>query len=135
MAGIDVHDSSPGEIYAAIEGMDEESFDELMEDPAARERVIDAMIDHMVGLFRPEKAEGVEAIIHIKLWDRPEGGYEHFEMAIADGTCTLREPTDEPDLTLKVRPATCASWSRARPAPSGSPSRAGCGQSATSASA
>ncbi len=104
MAGIDVHDSTPGEIYAAIEGMDEESFDELMEDPASRERVIDAMIDHMVGLFRPEKAEGVEAIIHIKLWDRPEGGYEHFEMAIADGACTLREPTDEPDLTLKVRP-------------------------------
>lgn len=105
MARIDFESSSAEEVYAAIAAMDGDEFDELMEDPASREKVIDALIEHMVGLFQPEKAGDLEAIIHIKLWDRPGGGYEHFELRIAGGACTLTEPTDEPDLTLKVRPS------------------------------
>ena len=76
-----------------------------MEQPPQRAKVIDALVEHMVGLFRPEQAEGIDARIHLKLWDRPGGGYEHFELRIANGTCTLGEPEEDPDLTLKVRPA------------------------------
>lgn len=100
----ELESASPAEIYAAVAEMDGDEFEALMDEPASRQRVIGAMVDHMAGLFRPEKAKGVEAVIHIKLWDAPGGGYDHFELAIADGTCTMREPTDEPDLTLKIRP-------------------------------
>ena len=102
---IDFHTAAPAEIYDAVAEMDGDDFEELMQDPESRERVIEAMIEHMVGLFRPEKAKGVDAVIHIKLWDKPGGGYEHFEMVIADGECKLaKRPRNEPDLTLKVRP-------------------------------
>jgi putative sterol carrier protein len=95
---------TPAEIYERVAVMDEGDFDELMAEPEARKRVIDAMVEHMASLFRPEKAEGVDAVIHIKLWDRPGGGYDHAEMRIADGECRVQEPAEEPDLTLKVRP-------------------------------
>jgi putative sterol carrier protein len=105
MARIDLESGSPAEIYEAIAEMDGDEFDELMEEPASREKVISALVDHMASLFRPEKAGDLEARIHIKLWDKPGGGYDHFELRIEDGTCELAEPTDDPDLTLKVRPS------------------------------
>jgi putative sterol carrier protein len=97
--------SDAAELYKSIASMDEDQFEELMQDPTERARVIKAMVDHMVKLFRPEKAEGVEAAIHVKLWDKPGGGYDHFELLIADQKCVISEdPEREPDLTLKVRP-------------------------------
>lgn len=101
---IDIDNASAAEIYEQVAVMDGDEFDRLMAEPGPRTRVIDAMVEHMASLFRPEKAEGVNAVIHIKLWDRPGGGYDHAELRIADGRCTVREPADEPDLTLKVRP-------------------------------
>jgi putative sterol carrier protein len=104
MSDFDLHAAKPAEIYEHVAAIDEEDFDELMAEPEARTRVIDAMVEHMASLFRPEKAEGVDAVIHIKLWDRPGGGYDHAELRIADGECVVQEPSGDPDLTLKVRP-------------------------------
>ena len=101
---IDIENASAAEVYEQVAAMDADEFDALMAEPGPRTRVIDAMVEHMASLFRPENAEGVDAVIHIKLWDRPGGGYDHAELRIADGECTVREPGDEPDLTLKVRP-------------------------------
>lgn len=101
---MDLEGATPAEIYERIAEMGEDEFDALMADPGDRERVIAAIIDHIAALFRPERAEGVDAVIQFKLWDRPGGGYDHAELRIRDGTCEVREPSGEPDLTLKVRP-------------------------------
>jgi putative sterol carrier protein len=103
--GIDL-DASPAELYAAITSLDDDAFDALMDDPVSRDRVIDTLVTHLSGQFRPEKAGDLEAVIHVKLWDRPGGGYDHRELVIAGGTCTVSEtPEREPRLTLKVRPS------------------------------
>jgi putative sterol carrier protein len=103
--GIEIESAAPLEIYAAVAAMEEPDFEALMEDLPSRGRVIDALIDHMTSLFRPEQADGLDAAIHVKLWDHPDGGYEHFEIVIADGTLIhSREPNREADLTLKIRP-------------------------------
>lgn len=104
MTDPDLKSATPAEIYERVAVMDEDDFDGLMAEPENRSRVIDAMVEHMASLFRPEKAEGVDAVIHIKLWDRPGGGYDHAEMRISEGECKVQEPSEEPDLTLKVRP-------------------------------
>jgi putative sterol carrier protein len=71
-----------------------------------RQAVLDALISYFSSFFRPEHAEGVDAVLHVKLWDKPEGGYDHYEIVIRDGTCTISDDpdADEPDLTIKVRP-------------------------------
>ena len=106
MAEIDLESSDPAAIYAAVANADERAFTELMDDPASRERVVEAMVSHMAELFRPEQAGDLEAVIHIKLWDRPGGGYDHYELSIAAGACSMSAPptSEDPDLTIKVRP-------------------------------
>lgn len=102
---IDLDSADPLAVYAAIVEMDKDEFEDLMQEPPQRQRVIAALIEHMVGLFRPENAADVDAVIHIKLWDRPGGGYEHYELRIVNSTCALsHDPDSEADLTLKVRP-------------------------------
>jgi putative sterol carrier protein len=92
-------------IYDEVAAMDREEFEAMMADPAARDRVIDALVEHFAGAFRPDAAGDLDAVIHIKLWDRPGGGYDHREIVIRDGACTpSAAPSEEPRLTLKVRP-------------------------------
>ena len=51
----------------------------------------------------PEKAKGNDAVIHWKILDRPDGGYDHFEVILKDGNCTVsEEPSEEPRVTFKV---------------------------------
>ena len=106
MAPIDLASATPQETYEAVKSMDSGEFNRLMEEPESRDLITRALVGYVAGLFRPEKAGDLEAVIHIKLWDRPGGGYDHFEMRIANGTCAISdEPTEEARMTLKIRPA------------------------------
>ena len=103
---IDLASATPPEIYEAVKEMDSDEFDRLMEEPESRDLITRSLVGHMAGLFRPEKAGDLEAVVHIKLWDKPGGGYDHFEMRIADGTCVISDaPGDDARLTLKIRPS------------------------------
>lgn len=98
-------DAEPAAVFASIKTLDDDEFAELMAITESREKVIDALVRHMASRLRPERAEGVEAVIHVKLWDRPGGGYDHRELVVSGGGCTASNtPGSEPDLTLKVRP-------------------------------
>ncbi len=98
-------DAPPAELYAQIIALEDEVLEELMGDLEARERIIDVLIGHLAGRLRADRAAGLDAVIHVKLWDRPGGGYDHRELIIRDGRCTASErPSEEPRLTLKVRP-------------------------------
>ena len=106
MTSLDLTSATPPEIYEAVKEMDGDEFDALMEEPESRDVITRALVGHMAGLFRPEKAGDLEAVIHVKLWDRPGGGYDHFEMRIANGTCEISdEPGDDAQMTLKIRPS------------------------------
>ncbi|HYH61146.1 MAG TPA: SCP2 sterol-binding domain-containing protein [Solirubrobacterales bacterium] len=103
---IDLASATPPEIYEAVKAMDSDEFDRLMEEPESRDLITRALVDHMAGLFRPDKARDLEAVVHVKLWDKPGGGYDHFEMRIENGTCVISdEPGDNARMTLKIRPS------------------------------
>lgn len=104
MPAIDL-DAEPEAVFAAIKALDDDEFAALMAVTESRGKVIDALVQHLADRLQPERAEGMEEVIHVKLWDRPGGGYDHRELVIRDGVCTAStEPAEEPDLTLKVRP-------------------------------
>lgn len=97
-------DAPPAKIYAQIERLDEDAFEALMEDSKTREPIIDALVAHFARTYRGP--EDLDAVIHVKLWDRPGGGYDHRELVLSGGECTASaEPQhEEARLTLKVRP-------------------------------
>jgi putative sterol carrier protein len=67
--------------------------------------VLGEIFGRMAEHYRPEKAGGVEAVVHFKVLDRPEGGYDHYEIVLRDGACTLSpSPAEKPDVTIKVKP-------------------------------
>ena len=105
MTSIDLASATPPEIYEAVRSMDPAEFDRLTEEPESRDVITRALVGYMAGLFRPEKAGDLEAVVQIKLWDRPGGGYDHFEMRIANGECVISdEPGEAAQMTLKIRP-------------------------------
>ena len=90
-------------MYAQVEALEEDEFEALMADPESRGPVIDSLVDHFAGTYRGD--EDLEAVIHVKLWDSPDGGYDHRELVLSGGRCTANAaPQHEPRLTLKVRP-------------------------------
>jgi len=70
-----------------------------------RGQVLDEIFRRMVQHFRPQRAQGVEAVIHWKILDRPDGGYDHYELIIEGGRASLSEtPSREPTLEFRIGP-------------------------------
>jgi SCP-2 sterol transfer family len=95
----------PARVYAQVEALEEDEFETLMADPATREPIIDALVAHFAGTYRGD--DDVDAVIHVKLWDRPGGGYDERELVLSGGRCTASDQLthDKPRMTLKVRPS------------------------------
>jgi hypothetical protein len=94
---------SPARVYERVADLSEDDFAALMDHPETRGKVIDVLVDHFAGQYVGD--DDVDAVIHVKLWDKPGGGYDHRELVLRDGKCTASAaPEHEPRLTLKIRP-------------------------------
>jgi predicted lipid carrier protein YhbT len=70
-----------------------------------RGRILDEVFARFPVLFRPDRAESTNAVIHWMITDRPDGGTDHYEVVIANGACTISEkPEHDPKLTLTMAP-------------------------------
>ncbi len=70
-----------------------------------RKRVLDEIFRRMADHVEPAKARGQDAVVHWKILDRPDGGYDHYEVVLSDGRCTVTDsPEKEPRLTMKMAP-------------------------------
>jgi putative sterol carrier protein len=70
-----------------------------------RKRVLDEIFRRMADHVDPAKARGSDAVLHWKILDRPDGGYDHYEVVVADGVVRVSdEPSAEPRVTLKLGP-------------------------------
>lgn len=67
--------------------------------------ILDEIFGRMAQHFRAEAAGGVDAVVHWKVYDRPDGGYDHYELVVRGGACTVNHPPQhEPSVTLKLGP-------------------------------
>ena len=100
MQGID-----EAQLVRIVAGATDQQLEELMASEARRDILADIfrrMADHVDG----ERARDVNAVLHWKIYDNPEGGYDHFEVVLEGGTCVVSEtPSREPSITLKLKPA------------------------------
>jgi putative sterol carrier protein len=69
----------------------------------ARPMVLDEIFKRMGEFLKPETAQGVDAVVHWQILDRPDGGFDHYELVIKGGKATVtNEPQHEPRVTFKV---------------------------------
>ena len=69
----------------------------------ARGVVLDEIFKRMGEHLRPETARGVDAVVHWKVLERPDGGHDHYELVIKDGQAAVSDsPKHEPRVTFAV---------------------------------
>ena len=70
----------------------------------ARDQILGEIFSRMAEHLDSTQAAGVEAVIHWKILDRPDGGFDHYEVVIRDGGCTVSDTAEQtPRVTLSVK--------------------------------
>jgi putative sterol carrier protein len=77
---------------------------EAMQGPQ-RDVVLPEIFSRMAEHLDPNKARGHDAVVHFQILDRPDGGYDEFELIVQGGKCEVSQtPSQEPRVTIKVQP-------------------------------
>jgi putative sterol carrier protein len=100
MEGVD-----EAQLVQLVAGATDRQLEELMASEA-RKDILDDIFRRMSEHVDGDRAGDVTTVLHWKIYDRPEGGYDHYEVVLEGGTCTVSEsPGREPAITLKLKPA------------------------------
>jgi putative sterol carrier protein len=100
MQGVD-----ESQLVQIVAGATDRQLEELMASEA-RKDILDDIFRRMADHVDGERARDVNAVLHWKIYDSPEGGYDHYEVVLEGGTCVVSEtPSREPSITLKLKPA------------------------------
>jgi putative sterol carrier protein len=92
----------PEQVAGLVSSATDEQLREGLSGPQ-REAILAEVFRRMAEHFKPTSAQGVDAVVHWKIGGRPDGGYDHYEVVVHDGTCTTTpEPTHEPRVTLAL---------------------------------
>ncbi|GIF72133.1 SCP2 sterol-binding domain-containing protein [Asanoa siamensis] len=68
-----------------------------------RPAVLDEIFSNMPEVFRSDRAGALNAVIHWRVGDRPDGRTDDYEMTVAGGRCSVRKGHYlAPDLTLSI---------------------------------
>jgi putative sterol carrier protein len=101
---VEVPDIDIAEVSRLVREVPDKDLDALMQSDQ-RPVVLGEIFGRMAEHFRPEKAGNVEAVVHFKVLDRPGGGYDHYQVVLQGGRCTVSEhPTSRPAVTIKIKP-------------------------------
>jgi putative sterol carrier protein len=100
MQGVD-----EAQLVQVVAGATDQQLEELMASEA-RKDILDDIFRRMVEHVDADRARDVTTVLHWKIYDRPDGGYDHYEVVIEGGRCTASDsPSREPSITLKIKPA------------------------------
>ena len=101
---VDAAAVDPQEFAAQLGSTPDEQLEAGMRSEA-RPMVLDEIFKRMGEFLKPEAARGVDAVVHWKILDRPDGGYDHYELVIKDGKAVVNEPPEhEPRVTFRIGP-------------------------------
>jgi putative sterol carrier protein len=97
-------EASAEDLAAMAASVSDEQIAEGMNGPG-REIALNEIFRRMAEHLNEDRAKSTDAVIHFKILDRPDGGYDHYEVVLAGGECTVsNEPAHEPRVTLKIAP-------------------------------
>ena len=93
------------QLAGLVASSSDEQLAQAMSDPKARRTALDEIFRRMAEHVDPERARNTDAVIHWKILYRPGGGYDHYEVVLAGGACSVSQaPETEPRVTFKVKP-------------------------------
>jgi putative sterol carrier protein len=104
-AGSPLGDADATQLAALVAGASDEQLAEGMADAANRQRVLDEIFKRMAEHVNEEAAQGVDAVVHFRITEHPEGGEDVYEVEIQSGHIEVtNEPGKEPRVAFVVGP-------------------------------
>jgi putative sterol carrier protein len=101
-----MQDFDASQLAAMVAGATDEQLAEGMSDAENRKNVLDEIFRRMAEHVEPAKVQGVDAVVHFEILDRPDGGVDTYEVVLRNGACTTTdEPSEQPRVTFKMKPA------------------------------
>ena len=98
----DLSTVSAEDFASLIASASDEQLAAAMSGPG-REAALREIFRRMAEHVDPQRARGHEAVVHFQIRGRPDGGYDHFEVVVHDGQCTVSDtPGQEPRVTVKL---------------------------------
>jgi putative sterol carrier protein len=98
-------DADPEELARYVAEASKDDLARLMASEY-RKTILDDLFGRMADHLDPERVQDVDAVVHFKIYDRPGGGYDHYEIVFASGAVSYTDaPERDARATIKVRPA------------------------------
>lgn len=95
---------SPSQLVSIVAEASDNELEDFMSGPQ-RELALREIFARLADHVNPQRARGHDAVFHFKILDRPDGGYDHYEVILQDGACTVNEsPREKPRVTIKIGP-------------------------------
>jgi hypothetical protein len=104
LATVDFPSLSPQEFARTIKDASDADINAALTGPNRR-AILNSIFAKFPEFFRAERAGSTNAVIHWVVTGGPEGAADTYEVAIADGKCTVPPaPEHDPKLTITVGP-------------------------------
>jgi putative sterol carrier protein len=98
-------DADPAQLAQYVAAASKDELSQLMASEY-RKTILDDLFGRMAEHLDPERARDVDAVVHFKIYDRPEGGYDHYEVVFSGGSVSVTDaPEQTARATIKVKPA------------------------------
>ena len=95
----------PAEFVKAIKDTPDDQLAAGMADEQVRSAVLDGVFSQWAEHFDSKSAGDTDAVLEWKIFDKPGGGYDRYQVVIRDGTCGVEKDGDrEPRVTFKLKP-------------------------------
>ena len=102
---IDPAEVDPAAFVKAINETPDDQLDAGMADPQVRAMVLDGIFSQWAEHFDREKAGDTEAVLEWKIFDKPGGGYDRYQVVLANGTCAVvKDGQHPPRVTFRLKP-------------------------------
>jgi len=99
-------DADAEQLAGMVAEIPDEQLAEGFKDPQARSTVLGEVFSRMAEHVEPERIADLDAIIHFRITEAPDGGVDIYEVEIRDGTCEVREEptTEDPKVSFEIAP-------------------------------
>ena len=100
-----IGEADASQLAAMVGQIPDEQLAEGMANQEGRQMILDEIFNRMAEHAEPEKIQGVDAVIHFKITERPDGGEDIYEAVIRDGDVTVnKEATEAPKVSITTNP-------------------------------
>jgi putative sterol carrier protein len=95
----------PVAFVKAIKDTPDDQLAAGMADEQVRTLVLDGIFSQMEEHFHGEEAGHTEAVLEWRIFDKPGGGYDRYQVVVTGGTCSVEKDGEHaPRVTFKLKP-------------------------------